>query len=307
MAPLTDDQREVLDPFIAGQAPDGRGEIDIYCPVHADSRRSASINVEKGVWYCHAGCGGGSIRQLVAAADSFVPADGRVAEATRPSNGRMSELVLPTMREVVHWHKRLRRERVIAARLYQQRGIREDTMRKAMIGWDGKTYKIPVFGPDRCLWNVRNYDMRPTMGRSKIWNTRGMGEARLYPYGVLTSTTMSEQVLFCEGEWDTLLALQHGYSAVTRTDGAGKPWNHDWTEHFAGLRVYLCGDADDAGVKSNEEIGYCLSDVAEVYQCHLPYHHRRTNGNDLTDYLFEFHEEDRDAMLLDLIESSARR
>src|SRR5262245_20056857 len=54
--------------------PDGtREEHPAYCPVHPDSRPSASINFLKGVWYCH-GCGqGGSLRYLLAHRDYWLP------------------------------------------------------------------------------------------------------------------------------------------------------------------------------------------------------------------------------------------
>jgi len=39
-------------------------ELLCLCPFHSDTKPSMSINVEKGVWICFAGCGSGSIRGL---------------------------------------------------------------------------------------------------------------------------------------------------------------------------------------------------------------------------------------------------
>ena len=36
------------------------------CPFHDDQHPSFSVNLEKGLWCCHSGCGGGNIFQFVA-------------------------------------------------------------------------------------------------------------------------------------------------------------------------------------------------------------------------------------------------
>ena len=37
-------------------------EFSIRCPFHEDRVDSCSINVDKGVWICFAGCGSGSLK-----------------------------------------------------------------------------------------------------------------------------------------------------------------------------------------------------------------------------------------------------
>lgn len=305
MPQVTPEQLRALEPYIAGARPDDRGELEIYCPTHPDTRRSASVNVHKGCWYCHAGCGGGSVRQLILAEDAWVPVDGRVQEATVHAAVPTRTANLPKHSDVMHWHRRLRRDPGLRRWLYRKRGITDWTVRKALVGWNRDHYTIPVYSPGRALWNVRNYDPGATGGRSKMWNTRGMGKARLYPIGMLERTKLNDTVLLCEGEWDTLLALQHGYLAVTRTDGAGKPWHDEWTWRFVGLRVFLCYDHDRAGHDSNDVAGEALRGAAsEVRQCHLPFRYKEKRGNDLTDYLLAFRPGARDEMLGQLLADS---
>lgn len=307
MPPVTAQQLAALAPYIAGAVPDERGEIEAYCPVHPDMKRSASINVEKGLWYCHAGCGGGSVRQLVLGEDGWVPAEGRVRDRPSSVGGPLKEGKLPSMKEVIHWHNRLRRDRDVSRWLYEYRGIDASTIRKAMLGWDGKVFKIPVFGPKREVWNVRNYDPSPKPGRSKIWNTRGLGEARLYPIGVLDRlASLNDVVIFCEGEWDALFVLQHGYLAVTRTDGAGKPWPHEWTEHFAGLRVFLAQDKDRAGDEDKVIVAEALADVSDLYTCDLPFEWQEKNGKDMSDYLLQQLPEERGLAIGNLLHRATR-
>lgn len=210
----------------------------------------------------------------------------------------------PTQAQIDTWHRRLRRDRSMLRWLADHRGITKHTVRKALLGYDGRHLKIPVYSPRRRLWNVRTYDPDPRGGRSKIWNTRGMGKARLYPSGVLARAKYGDAVLFCEGEFDTLLALQHGYAAVTRTDGANKPWHDRWTAHFAGLRVYMCHDKDRAGEESDLVIGDALREVAEVWQCQLPFQYKETSGNDLTDYVLLHRPEDRDEAVGELFKEA---
>src|SRR5687767_8723152 len=51
----------------------GRNEWPAYCPLHPDAHPSMSINFLKGKWYCFAGCGGGSIEDLLAWPEGWVP------------------------------------------------------------------------------------------------------------------------------------------------------------------------------------------------------------------------------------------
>ena len=67
---------DTLLPYVASQA-DSRGEAHMFCPLHPDTRPSAALNIEKGAWYCHAGCGGGSIRHLLESEAIWVKIDDR--------------------------------------------------------------------------------------------------------------------------------------------------------------------------------------------------------------------------------------
>src|ERR1051326_2339059 len=62
----TERQIRLLKPFLVGErAREETGEWDMYCPIHPDSKRSASINTKKGLWVCPAGCGGGRLSGLI--------------------------------------------------------------------------------------------------------------------------------------------------------------------------------------------------------------------------------------------------
>ena len=45
--------------------PVGVDEVSILCPFHDDNSESCSINLDKGVWICFAGCGQGSLKSFI--------------------------------------------------------------------------------------------------------------------------------------------------------------------------------------------------------------------------------------------------
>lgn len=288
MPEATAEQLDKLAPYINGSRPDSRGEVEMYCPLHHDTRRSASVNVKMGVWYCHAGCGGGSLRHLIDAEDTWVSANGRVPTSMAAPRRSFRPLRVPSETKVHRWHRRLMNSDEQLELMRARRGLSPFTLHQAKIGWDGRHFKIPVFSPERELWNVRTWDPEPQDERRKIWSVRGMGRARLYPASLLETAEPGDAILLCEGEWDALLAIQHGFLAVSRTDGAGKPWREEWNVAFAGLRVFMCHDLDAAGLESDEITSAALEGVAdELWRCSLPGVYQEKHGYDFTDFVLE--------------------
>src|SRR4029453_11252153 len=72
----TKEQIRLLRPYLVGERPREDGEWDMHCPLHDDKKRSAQINFDKGLWFCHAGCGGDKIDQLIAQVEHWVPPRG---------------------------------------------------------------------------------------------------------------------------------------------------------------------------------------------------------------------------------------
>jgi len=290
MPEATAEQLDKLAPYMNGARPDSRGEIEMHCPLHSDTRRSASVNVEMGVWYCHAGCGGGSLRHLIDAEDTWVPVDGRQTSQSAFAAPRLSSRLLPkpSPRQIRRWHRRLMNSDERLDFMKARRGLERWTLRKARIGFDGRHYRIPIYSPEGKLWNVRTWDPEPKDERRKIWSVRGMGRSRLYPASLIERTQPGDAVILCEGEWDALLAIQYGFLAVSRTDGAGKPWHHEWDVAFAGLRVFMCHDLDKAGADSDKITAQGLDGVVEgLWRCKLPGEYQPKHGYDLTDFVME--------------------
>lgn len=270
---------KLLAPYLAGP-PRERGEQDMYCPTHPDSRRSATVNFENGVWWCGK-CGGGSLKDLVKAYEDWAPPPGGSQQT------RTGDEDLPSEKVVASWSRRLLRDESLHGMLVGRRGITRDTMKNYEIGWDDDqgVFTIPVRDAEGQLVNVRFYDLNPQRTGRKIWQVRGHSEPRLYPIDIMAGDP--QQIIICEGEWDALITIQSGFPAITRTASAGT-WMGSWNTLFKDRVVYLCHDCDDTGSKANTKVGRALARIAaEVRVVVLPFPHTEKHGKDLSDFWTE--------------------
>jgi len=299
-AVVTDDQLAKLAPFVGVESAedvravaDYRGEVEAVCPIHRDTRRSFGFNLRTGEWICRSYCGGGAdIQDVIDMEFMWVPPDGRIAKKmvsrAEHLNGN-HRLNLPKLATVKGWYNTLMDRDEQLEWLRQRRGINPWTAQRARIGYGEGVYKLPVFDEERRLVNVRSYDPAPKEDRRKIWSVKGCGSPpQLYPIGVLANAEPGDSVLFCEGEFDTLLALQSGVRAVTRTSAARSRWQPMWNDWLMDLHVYVCQDADRAGQAGNEIIAEGVAEVAaSVHICHLPYEIKPAHGKDVSDFILE--------------------
>lgn len=291
----------MLRPYLVGEHPRDDGEWDMYCPLHEDTKRSASLNVLAGAWVCHAGCGGGPVTQLIRQRDNWVDrADQTQGGGTVAASAAQGAAI--TEAKVQGWAAALQGARDELRALQDRRGLSNETIMQYDIGWDHKqqAYTLPVRDPDGGFWNVRRYQLDPKDERRKIWSHgQGYGAPRLYPIEVLASNP--REIILCEGELDALLTLQHGFAAITRT-GAAKVWKTDWSRQFKDKIVYLAHDADATGQAANRRIGRSLKRVAEdVRVLQLPYPIIKKHGQDLTDFWLEHGDDEFEQLLADAV------
>ncbi len=289
--PVTDEQMAKLRPYLCGQASPS-GEVDSFCPLHPDRKRSAQINIKKGLFYCNAGCRGLTVDQLIEAEGYWLPPErGSAPEFTEgvSTNGNGHPPEALSIVEVRRWHEALMRDEDDAGSLlHRLRGIERSTAIRFQLGWDGKrrVFTIPVRSARGKLWNVRRYNPAAPADRRKIWGLRGRNDPRLFPAQVLRA---AGAIVVCEGEWDALMTVQNGFIAITRT-GAAHVWKSKWCKHFEGRDVYLCHDCDTMGDLANKRVAEALeSSASSVRVIHLPYPYTPKHGRDLTDYWLDNH------------------
>lgn len=278
MAAITKRHLRLLQPYLIGRARQN-GEWDLFCPLHDDTNRSASLNTLTGEWFCHAGCGGGSVADLVAQKASWVP-PGRATYNGGPSRRAGEQQEIITEGRIKGWHEALLDDETVCAYLISERGIHTKTLNDFEIGWDRsrRVYTIPVRGPKGEIWNVRRYSTDPD-AHTKIRNVTGMRTTELYPINQLEN----DRVIFCEGEWDALVTIQHGYPAVTRTSSA-KTWYPKWNHLFKGKLVFVTQDRDTDGQTGARKVARSLGRVADARLVSLPYPIEEKHGKDLTDF-----------------------
>jgi len=275
---------DTLQPYITDDSPNQQDELGMCCPLHDDKNRSASVNVVKGLWYCEFCDVGGAASVLarkVKGGDVFPPPTDAIRAGNKRSSTYVEEL---SQTKVDGWHSHLLADKENLGKLRKTKGLNLEIIKHFRIGWDSHllhpAYTIPVYDSKGVLRDVRRYQIDVTRN-TKIWSISGHGGKKLYP---IIGVEWHEEVIICEGEWDALLTIQHGFDAVTRTSTADA-WLSDWNELFRDKIVYLIHDMDVKGQEANRKIGYQLRGVAAgVFAVSLPYEITEKHGKDLSDF-----------------------
>lgn len=139
----------------------------------------------------------------------------------------------PSRAAVAGWHSRLRSDRAAMRYLREGRGLTGATIARHRLGYDGEAIVLPVLRRRRAV-NVRRRFLAPD-ATPKMRGLAGQ-RARLYPFA-----PPDDAWLLCEGEFDALVARQHGLPAVTST--AGTHWASAWDRYLPGRRVAVVYDA----------------------------------------------------------------
>lgn len=259
------------------------------CPAHPDTSPSLRIGAGddgRPVVNCLAGCDYLEVRAALlgrGVSKSLLRPAGKVktASAAKPVREAKPAKPLPHESGLGNWHDRLMKDPGLKGKrgyLRDSRGLRPSTLMRFGIGHHYKRFTLPIRNEAGDLVNVRRYDEH-AVGHNKMINSSGHGTSRLYPLEVLEDADASEPILLVEGEWDALLAVQHGLIAVTGTGGAGTPPKD--LSPLVDRSVYVVYDCDKAGRDGARKAAEALLPVAKevfVVDLGLP------DGHDLTDW-----------------------
>ena len=142
---------------------------------------------------------------------------------------------LPSIGQIEDWHRALLTDKRALHYITRQRGLTRQTIRMYLLGFDGQAIVIPVIARGHRVVNVRRRFLSPRANGPKIIGVRGHA-AHLYP-GMIRRRAF----VLCEGEFDALIARQHGLPAVTST--AGTSWSQSWNRYAARRRIAVLYDA----------------------------------------------------------------
>jgi hypothetical protein len=271
---------KLLAPYLASTTVRPNGDMDMFCPFHEDSRRSATVNFKTQQWFCFSCDRGGGLQVLMRQKNEWRDAPNGSVVAVGRKSTRSEDL--PDPARVDGWHSALVSSPDRLEWFEYKRGILTETLRKHNIGWDGSRYTIPVYDENGQIVNIRRYSPD---GEPKVINWPGHGSpARLYPISVLLDNP--DEVIFCEGELDAIYGNQEGLRVITSTSGVRTRWRDEWSTWFQDRVVYLCLDRDKEGRRSSRKLLQSLTGVAaEIRIIDLPYPFG--SKKDLTDYFLD--------------------
>jgi hypothetical protein len=258
-------------------------ELLTNCPFHDDNTASFSVNLENGLWKCHAAhCprhSGGNAVQFYSYVKN-IPVEEAIKVITKAHRHEIAINAVDNTvaHEVEQQHKNLFKSPNALAYLHDKCAWNDEIIKKYEIGFDGKRYWIPIREEEE-LVNVRKYC--PT-DVNKMTGMAGNNKARLWP---MDNLKHSPKVYIFEGEKDCILANQLGLNAITVTAGAGT-FKAEWVFLFKDKDVVICYDIDEAGKKGANAVAEFICGVSKsVKVLELPI--AEPPNGDFTDYILK--------------------
>ena len=172
------------------------------------------------------------------------------------------------------WHQALPQH--IREWLHKDRGLSDQVISQAKLGWDGERVTIPVVDHAGALLFAKR---RVAPGQEAA------GPKYLYPKGTRAALygvellPNADHVVLAEGELDALVLRTHGVMGASTTGGAGT-FSEDWLKLFLHIpQVYIAYDNDEAGKVGALKIGRLIPHAKIIT---LP--PEVGKGGDLTDF-----------------------
>ena len=155
------------------------------------------------------------------------------------------------------------------------RGLSQEVIDASGVHWNGSKIVIPVKDIDgNVIFNKYRRDPESEDGPKYFYET-GSSAAL---FNVHTVKDLHNQKIFItESELDSLLLNSLGLNAVSSTGGS-QTFHPEWFLDFLGNEIYICYDADDAGVRGALRVNTMLTSAKIIF---LPY---EKGIKDVTDY-----------------------
>lgn len=203
----------------------------VQCPFHDDGSASLSLNLDRGIWFCHTGCGNGGI----------VDFEKKFSEC---DDGTAWVAIQEIMGIAVSG------SRPQAVYVY------EDEFARPLF----RVVRYPRDEEGKKSFQQQSYN-------GKGWDKGNTARRVLYH---LPEVIVSNEVFVVEGEKDAdnlrgLKLFSHDsdakVTATTNPGGAGK-WQDDYSPFLTGKRVFILPDNDDTGRKHAEQVAHSISRYA---------------------------------------------
>jgi len=223
--------------------PTENAQFNISCPFHADVQPSLSINIDKGVWICHVGCGQGSLEYFLGkylsldqdGVDQYLLQhysnfDINIFETKEEKEEKLQEFEFPyEIGWVPDW--------------IFERGFTKKTLAKWECATDEESNLIiPVRTPDGLIrgWVSRRLYITP-----KYMYSKGLKCSKIL-FGE-NHITKSDFICITEGTLDTMWLDQNGFSSVAVFGASISKVQEELLLRLPTKELVLCLDRDNAG------------------------------------------------------------
>ena len=247
--------------------PIDKEQFTLQCPFHEDTVDSCSINTEKGVWICFAGCGQGTLYSFLMKYLnlSFEEVQQKVFTNTYTFNINLFDEFSPdetSMPEVQFPFK----QGYVPEWIFD-RGFNKKTLKKWGCGIDNEnSLVIPIQDNISRLvgWVSRRQYMTP-----KYLYSKGLKKSRVL-FGQHLIMEKTPFVCITEGTLDTMWLDQHGFFSVALLGASLSKAQEELTLGLQPEELVLCLDNDEAGQIGFQKAMGCLSKSFVVSYVNLP-------------------------------------
>lgn len=264
----------------------GDDEVRFCCPAHEDTKPSAYLNIEKGLWRCQVpscdAAKGGNIVGLLALILKVRYETAAADLAGRYTGLRAKKTI--NIDTVEQYHQAIWDNDDLKKELYK-RGVTDALIREARLGVDKGRITIPIFDAHlRCI-NIRRY-LPGAPGHKKFTSTKGFVSKCIYQQRHLETYDV---IWICGGELKALVAgnilKKDNIGAVSVTAGEGA-WDSVFNKFFVEKQVYICMDIDIAGIAAANKIAAEIHrHVQSVHIVTLPLDSDKYPTGDINDWV----------------------
>jgi DNA primase len=237
----------------------GEVEVKVHCPFHSDTNPSASVNINKSLFFCHV-CGKGhNEQQFIAEVNGISMLEAsKVLQKSNENIAQSSQWLLDEMPEL--WTQDLFRSRVA-----QKLKLSDATMQDLKLGLIRKGRQeflgIPVLFSN-VVMDVRQYNIFGYESVPKIMSQKDAQNGWVIPFDLWKDDKNITYIF--EGEKDMMLARELGLNAITLTGGANARPNEFVLPAFKDKDIIICYDNDNAGRLGANQLYLELKNIART-------------------------------------------
>jgi len=239
---------------------------------YMETRPSAHINIDKGLFHCKVCDKGLSEVSFIA----------ELYKCSYESAVKISKL-FQTREDIFTWRELKLTEDI--KQLCKSLGISEEVMQELDIRTElGDEIAFPVVMYNKVV-DVRSY--RPNDRANKIKSRAGTTTGLIIPYDIWIDSPKDKWTILCAGEKDMAVARSNGLNAITLT--GGEKALPKLLSTFKDRKVAICYDNDEAGIDGAKALAsYLINTVKEVKVVTAFHEICKEHGEDITDFFTKY-------------------